>query len=142
MKVLFLLLISSVCFADAAHWQAGSKITNPCIWPEAPITSITGATTGTVKVELVPLVAGKKIYVCSLTVIGVSGSATPTFSLVEGTGTACGTSTGTKVQSFGVGTSMWNFTHPVTAGTSGYALCYLQTGTSPVANYQINYVQM
>lgn len=114
---------------------------NPCQNPSSTLASATGATSGTAATQIVALAASKKIHICSLTVIGVSGSATPTFSLVQGTGSNCATGASTVVQSWAVGTSLWAFSYPVAVGKSGEALCYLQTGTSPVANYQLTYVQ-
>ncbi len=141
---LFIIIGVEWCFAlDSSHFQTGGKIGNPCVWPEAQLVSITGATTGTAKVQLIALSAGKKIFVCSVSVLGVSGSSTPTFSLVKGTGTACATNTVVVMQSFTtVAATTYAFASPAIVTSAGDELCYLQTGTSPVNNYLINYVQM
>lgn len=114
---------------------------NPCVNPSATLVSATGATTGIAAVEFIPLSSSKKIYLCSLTVIGVSGTDAPTFSLVQGTGTACATGPATLVSPWPVGTALWAFAGPVAVSGAGKAICYLQTGTTPVANYQLTYVQ-
>lgn len=103
---------------------------------------IEGQASGTTAVQLVPAVAGEPIDVCSMTIIGVSGT-NPTFSLVGGTGSNCASNTATVLPAFNTtaGTPViWN--GPLVTDTaSGSALCYLLTGTTPVVNYVVTYVQ-
>jgi hypothetical protein len=116
---------------------------NPCVNPGATLVSITGATSTTNATQIIALSGSTKIYVCSMTVIAVSGSATPTFSLVQGTGSNCASNQGTLVQAFSTATAgqVFQFANPVAVSTAGYALCYKGGGTSPVQNYQIVYAQ-
>lgn len=115
---------------------------NPCMSGFSTIQGVAGATSGTSSVQLVAISGSTKIYVCSMQVTSVSGT-TPTFALRYGTGSACATGT---VTTFGptaaltvgqiVGPNL-----PFMVTPAGQALCYIQTGTSPVANYTITYVQ-
>lgn len=115
---------------------------NPCMSSGATLQSVSGATSGTASVQLVALSGTTKIYVCSMQVTSVSGT-TPTFALRYGTGSACATGTVTvfgPTAALTVGQIVGpNF--PFTITTAGAALCYIQTGTTPIANYTINYVQ-
>lgn len=114
---------------------------NPCHNPSATLVSATGATSGTAAVQIVALSGTTKIYVCSLSVIGVSGT-TPTFSLVQGTGSNCANGQTVVQQSWTTTAgSIYAFANPVAVGVAGNALCYLDTGTSPVQRYTITYVQ-
>lgn len=114
---------------------------NPCVNPNATLLSVTGATSGTTAVQIIALSGTTKIYICSLTVIGVSGT-TPAFSLVQGTGTNCATGQ-TVVRTSWATTAgqLYTFHGPVAVGAAGAALCYLDTGTTPIQNYQLTYVQ-
>ena len=117
--------------------------TNGCFSPGSTLISITGTTSGTAATQIIALVASKKIFICSLTVTSVSGT-TPTFSLVQGTGTNCVTTQSVLVQAFATATTagtLYTFANPVAVSTSAFALCYLDGGTSPVQNYQITYTQ-
>jgi hypothetical protein len=115
---------------------------NPCQNPNATLAMVAGQTSGTSSTQLIALNGSTKIYVCSMTIQGISGT-TPTFALRYGTGTACATGTVTIIGAF---TTTANATY-VWAGPSafvtiaGQALCYIQTGTTPIANYAITYVQ-
>lgn len=114
---------------------------NPCLNPGATLVSANGATSGTTAVQIVGLSGTTKIYLCSLTVIGVSGT-TPTFSLVQGTGSNCVTSQTVVVQSWTTAAgSIYAFANPVAVGVAGQELCYLNTGTTPVQRYTLTYVQ-
>lgn len=116
---------------------------NPCQNPTATLNSVSGATSGTASVQLVALSGSTKIYVCSATVVSVSGTA-PTFRLTYGTGTACATGTGSIIPSFATATTagtLYQFATPVGVTPAGNALCYLDAGTTPVQNYAITYVQ-
>jgi hypothetical protein len=105
-------------------------------------TTLLGATTGTSATQLVALVAGDPIYVCSVIVVGTSGT-NPTFSLVYGTGTNCGTGQHTFLPAFATAASApVSFGgHFVGAVPAGNALCYLGGGTTPVQSYIIAYAQ-
>lgn len=114
---------------------------NPCQNPSATLVSITGATAGTTAVQIVALSGVTKIYVCSLTVIGVSGT-TPTFSLVQGTGSNCVTGQTVLVQSWATtAATIYAFANPVAVSVAGNALCYLDTGTTPIQRYTMTYIQ-
>ncbi len=114
---------------------------NPCVSPGATLVSITGATSTTNATQIIALSGTTKIYICALTVIGVSGT-TPAFGLVSGTGSNCASSQTTVVQVFGTTANQsYLFAGPVAVTTAGHALCYKDTGTSPIENYQITYVQ-
>jgi hypothetical protein len=114
---------------------------NPCQNPSATLVSANGATSGTAAVQIVALSGSTKIYICSLTVIGVSGTS-PTFSLVQGTGSNCATGQTIVVRSWTTTAgSLYAYANPVAVGAAGNALCYLNTGTTPVQNYTLTYVQ-
>lgn len=114
---------------------------NPCLNPSATLVSATGATSGTSAVQIVALSGSTKIYLCSLSVIGVSGT-NPTFSLVQGTGSNCATGQTVLVQSWATTAgAIYAFANPVAVGVAGNALCYLDTGTTPVQRYTLTYVQ-
>ncbi len=113
---------------------------NPCLNPSATLVTVSGATAGTAATQVIAATAGK-IYICSMAVVGVSGT-TPTFSLVTGTGTNCGTGQAVLLPGFATAAgALYAFTNPVAVGPAAGALCYLDTGTTPVQNYVITYVQ-
>jgi hypothetical protein len=114
---------------------------NPCKNPSATLAMVAGATTGTAAVQLVALAASQKIYICSMIVVGTSGT-TPTFALRYGTGTACATGPITIVGAFTTtANTLFNFSNPFAVTPAGQALCYIQTGTTPISSYSITYVQ-
>lgn len=115
---------------------------HPCINPNSTLVSLGGATSaGPTTTQIIALSGSTKIYVCSLTVIGVSGT-TPTFSLVQGTGSNCASNQGVLVPAWTTTAgALFAFANPVAVSTAAYALCWKTTGTSPVQNYQITYVQ-
>lgn len=114
---------------------------NPCSNPTAALVSVTGATSGTTAVQIVALSGTAKVYLCSLTVIGVSGT-TPTFSLVQGTGANCAAGQTVLVQAFATAAgTTYAYATPVAVSVAGNAVCYLDTGTTPVQNYTLTYVQ-
>lgn len=122
--------------------QQSAAAGNPCVNPAVVLVSLTGATSGTTAVQIVALSGTTKIYVCSLTVIGVSGTA-PTFSLVQGTGVNCATGQSVVRQSWATTAgTLYHFASPVAVGAAGNAFCYLSGGTLPVQNYQLTYVQI
>lgn len=134
--------IASGAVASGAIAAGAISGSNPCINPTATILGLSGATSGTASVQLVALSGSTKIYVCSMNITGISGT-TPKFSLTYGTGSACATGTVTMVGSFTTtANTVFNFVGPTFAVTAaGQALCYVQTGTTPVSNYNITYVQ-
>jgi hypothetical protein len=115
---------------------------NGCANPYATLVSVTNtATSGTSAVQIVALSGTAKIYVCSLTVLETSGT-TPTFSLESGTGTNCASSTTVLVFPFtGSTTTPTTFANPVAVTAAGFALCYIQTGTTPIYKFVMTYVQ-
>src|ERR1700722_15045953 len=113
---------------------------NPCQNPSATLAMVAGQTSGTSSTQLIALSGSTHIYVCGITIQGISGT-TPTFALRYGTGTACAAGTATIIGAFTTtanATFTWGAQFVTTAGQE---LCYIQTGTSPVANYAISYVQ-
>lgn len=130
--------------AEYGSWNVGVTSisgSNPCSNPTATLSSLASATSGTNPVEIIALSGTKKIYICSLSVIGVSGT-TPTFSLVYGTGTNCGTGQGALIQAFSTTAgTLYPFAYPVAVTAAGQAVCYKDGGTTPVQNFQITYIQ-
>jgi hypothetical protein len=115
---------------------------NPCVNPGATLQQANGTTSGTTAVQIVALSGTTKIYVCSMSVIGTSGT-TPTFSLVQGTGVNCATGQGVLVPAFSTNTAgqLLAFANPVTIAPAGAALCYLPNGTTPIQTFNLTYVQ-
>jgi len=115
---------------------------NACHDQRATLLSITNtATSGTSAVQIIALSGTAKIYICSLQVLETSGT-TPTFSLEAGTGTNCASNTTVLVLPFAGSTTVPTiYANPVGVTSAGYALCYLQTGTSPIYKFVITYVQ-
>jgi hypothetical protein len=124
--------------------MAASSITgsNPCNNPTATLLGISGATSGTTSVQLIAISGSTKIYVCSMQITGVSGTS-PTFKLTYGTGSACATGNVGIVGPFTTtANTVFNYGGNNFAVTpAGQALCYIQTGTTPISNYNITYVQ-
>src|SRR6266404_6240824 len=137
-------ILVALIFALAGNLRAQvnpSAGGNPCQNPAAILQSIPVTTSGTVAVQIVALSGSTRIYICSLTVIGQSGT-TPTFSLVQGTGVACVTGQTIVVPAFATPVNtLFAFATPVSVGVAGNALCYLQVGTLPITKVQITYVQ-
>jgi hypothetical protein len=114
---------------------------NPCQNPSATLTSFNAATSGTASVQIVAISGSTKIYVCSMIVVGTSGTS-PTFALRYGTGSACGTGTVTIVGAFTTtANTLFNFATPFAVTPAGQALCYIQTGTTPISQLSVTYVQ-
>jgi hypothetical protein len=114
---------------------------NPCQNSSATLASLSGTTSGTAAVQLIALSGSTKIYICSLSVIGVSGT-TPTFSLVQGTGSNCATGQSVLQTAWTTAAgTLYAFANPVAVSVAGNAVCYLDTGTTPVQRYTLTYVQ-
>lgn len=114
---------------------------NPCNGPNAALQMVAGQTSGTAAVQLIALSGTTKIYVCNVTVQGISGTS-PTFSLKYGTGTACATGGVTIIGAFTTtANTTFNWPGPAFITIAGQELCYVQTGTTPISNYAITYVQ-
>lgn len=114
---------------------------NPCQNPAAVLNSLSVTTSGITAVQIIALSGVTKIYICSLSVIGQSGT-NPTFSLVQGTGTNCVTGQTVVVPAFATPVNtLFPFANPVSAGVAGNALCYLQTGTTPITKVQLTFIQ-
>lgn len=131
---------------DCAGFDSSGRIGvqpggNPCFSPGATLSSVTGTTSGTTAVQIIALSGTTSIYICSLTVVGVSGT-TPTFSLVYGTGTNCATGQTVLIGAWTTAANtVYPFAYPVAIVPSGQALCYLDSGTTPVQRFAITYVQ-
>lgn len=106
------------------------------------LTTLTGSASGTAATQLVALSAGNAIYVCSVTVVGTSGT-NPTFSLVSGTGTNCATNQAVLLPAIATAANTpIVFPGPLLGvAPVGAALCYLDGGTTPVQAYIVNYAQ-
>jgi hypothetical protein len=113
---------------------------NTCINPGSTMNYLALNASTTSAVQIIALAAGKKITVCSLWVMG--GGTTPTFSLVYGTGTNCGTGQTTLVPAAAILTTVPTF-YPsnFAQAASANAVCTLLTGTSPTAVGNISYTQ-
>jgi len=92
-------------------------------------------------VQLIALSGTTKIHVCGITVLG--GGTTPTFSLVYGTGSNCGTGQAVLVTAIAIPTAApaQVFHSPTGVTPAAQALCTLLTGTSPTAKGVLSYVQ-
>jgi hypothetical protein len=113
---------------------------NGCMGNNSSYASININASTTSAVQLIALAAGKKIYVCSFIVIG--GGTSPTFSLVYGTGTNCGTGTTTLMGAIPLSTTA-PVASPFSVGVTAVAnaLCTQLAGTSPTAVGVLSYVQ-
>lgn len=113
---------------------------NPCENPNATLQPVLTSTTGTTATQIIAASGSTKIYVCSLNIVGVSGT-TPTFSLVYGTGTNCATG---QTVFLGAWTTTANTVYPFTKmgpTPASQALCYLDGGTTPIQRVTLSYVQ-
>jgi hypothetical protein len=126
----------------AGNLRVAQPVTgNPCLNPNATLAWVAGSTSGTSAVQIIALSGSNRIYICSLNVTGVSGT-TPAFGLVYGTGTNCGTGQTTVQGAFTTtAAALYSFHGPGPITAAGTALCYLNTGTTPVQRYSITYVQ-
>ena len=136
--VLIVLLLAGSLAAQQTTSQPGK---NPCSDPTATLQSAAASTSGTAAVQIIAASGTAKVYICSLIVVGVSGT-TPTFSLEYGTGTACGSGTTVIIGAWTTtANTVYPFQVPVFVAPGGSEICYLDTGTSPVQRYAITYVQ-
>lgn len=119
---------------------AGSSGSNPCANPHANLQTLFVTTSGTSATQIIAAVAGQKIYVCTLTVGAVSGT-TPTFSLVYGTASNCGTGQTVLLPAVATTSTQYGFPNPIGTTPASNALCYLDGGTTPVQTLTLNYVQ-
>jgi hypothetical protein len=138
MRLVFLWLLLSVSCLAQSNLSQGQ---NPCVNPQANLQSIPLNASTTSAVQVIALVAGQKIYVCAITVLG--GGTTPTFSLVFGTATNCATGQVALITAIAIPTTAPAATihGPVGVGAAGNALCTLLAGTSPTAKGVLSYVQ-
>lgn len=145
-------LLSILLFGFAAvlvaqvHTSAPAPVTitivggNPCENPNATLQAVLISTAGTAATQIIAISGSTKIYVCSLNVVGVSGTG-PTFSLVYGTGTNCATG---QTVFLGAWTTALNTVYPFTKmgpTPASQALCYLDGGTTPIQRVTLSYVQ-
>jgi hypothetical protein len=114
---------------------------NPCQNPSATLQSAFGSTSGTTASQVIALSGSTKIYICAMTITGVSGTS-PTFSLVYGTGTNCGTGQTVFIGAWTTtANTLYPFSYSVGLTPAGQALCFLDGGSSPVQRYTITYIQ-
>lgn len=140
-RVWLALLCASLLFASArAQTNQSNAAGNACLDETATLSSVAVNASTTSAVQLIALSSGKKIFVCSLTIIG--GGTSPTFSLVYGTGTNCGTGQATLSTAIPLSTTAtFTFSNPVGVTPASQALCTLLAGTSPTAKGILSYVQ-
>lgn len=113
---------------------------NPCQNPSATLAAVSGATSGTSATQIIALSGTTKVYLCTVNVTGVSGTS-PTFSLVYGTGSNCATGQNTFLGAWTTAANtVYSFNRPFVT-PAGQAVCYKDSGTNPVQNYAITYVQ-
>lgn len=128
-------------FSQPIPVQPAAAGGNPCRNPTATLLAVAGSTSGTAATQIIAASGSTKIFVCSLTITGVSGT-TPTFSLEYGTGTNCATSPVVFIGAWTTAAStVYPFAYPVFVTPASQAICYLDTGTTPVQRYVITYVQ-
>jgi hypothetical protein len=114
---------------------------NPCFNPNSTPVTLTGASSGTSATQLIALSAGKQIFLCSVVLTAISGT-TPKYTLEYGTGTNCATLAGTFVGPSASATAGNIFSYPnAFIVPASDELCYLMSGTTPVFDYAIIYVQ-
>lgn len=132
---LFAIFACTPAFAD---FVSGG---NPCANPEATINFISGITAGTSLVQIIPAVTGQQIFICSLTAQGISGTS-ETFGMSYGSGANCAVGTQNFFEPINTPANIFMpFSGPIARIPAGNALCYLNTGTTPVEKYWISYVQ-
>lgn len=135
------LTLSTASIEPAPTVSLSTAGLNACSNQAVTLQSITNSTSGTSATQIIGLVALQKIYICSLNVVGVSGT-TPTFSLVYGTGSNCAGGQTTLVTAFGTTAgTLYAFGNPVAVTPAGQAVCYLNGGTTPVQSFTISFVQ-
>jgi hypothetical protein len=114
---------------------------NPCQNPNATIQAVSVATSGTTAVQVIAASGTTRVYLCSMYVVGVSGTS-PTFSLVYGTGTNCGTGQTTILSPFATAANtIFSFPYHFYSTPASQAVCYLDGGTSPVQRVVVTYIQ-
>lgn len=135
-----LALGSTTMSASIPHVNATNQA-NPCLNPNATLTTLAGATSGTSATQLIALIASKQIFVCQITLTAISGTS-PTYKLEYGTGTACASGTTALVgpSAASVAGSIFSYPNSFIVPASN-ALCYLNGGTTPIYDYAIVYVQ-
>jgi hypothetical protein len=144
MKARTAVMLGMVALFGISLWgqsNTTAALPNPCQNPAATLVGANLSTSGTSAVQIVALSGTTKIHICSLSVVGVSGT-TPTFSLVYGTGTNCATGQAVLLGAWTTAANtVYTFSGPVGIVPSGQALCYLDTGTTPVQRVLLTYVQ-
>lgn len=134
-KLACLTLLAALALAAPLAAQTVPTSFNSCDNTRSTQTYI-GQTSGTSAVQIVPGLSAAHIYVCSLIVINASGT-TPTFSLVTGSQSNCAQNQIVFLGAFSTpAQTPVIFPGPYIGATAGgLALCYLQTGTTPVSTY-------
>jgi hypothetical protein len=116
---------------------------NGCMNPGATHQTLMVTTSGTTNTQLIAKITNQAIYVCYLSVLGVSGT-TPTFQLWYAGALGCANNYGALTWAFSTSSTTTPTTFGpglVTVTQGSNALCYLQTGTTPVAKVIVDYVQ-
>ncbi len=131
----FLTILAVLLFPLAAHADtSGSGKTIPCNQ-----SALVATTTG--EVQIVPLVAGQSVYVCGFDIVSTAAA---TVDFTQGTGTACGTGTGTIGATWVLGSNtVLTDSSPIFRGLKtapGNALCINST-TGSAAGVEVYYTQ-
>lgn len=131
----FLTILAVLLFSFCAHADtSGSGKTIPC-----NLSALVASTTG--EVQIVPPIAGQSVYVCGFDIVSTAAA---TVNFAQGTGTNCGTGTGTIGATWALGSntvvtdSSSTFRGLKTA--PGTALCINSTTGSP-AGVEVFYTQ-
>jgi len=125
---------------------SGTNVVDVCQFPGIAKNFINISITTAGTVQIVPLSAGKSIFVCGYNLASNSTVATNTISFVQGTGTNCGTGQNimTGPMQNGIEAVSFSYSGPGTiiATVNSQALCITTTvGTTPSIAGVVTYVQ-
>lgn len=131
--------------SNSSPGGATASILNPCPSSTSMLQYLTIAMSTTAAVQIIPAVAGQKIYVCAFAAGWATGTA-PTFLLEYGTGSNCGTGTtalfpATLLNPGATAAPSWNPPANLILTPASQALCYIMTGTTPTGTLVISFVQ-
>lgn len=136
-------VLAIIILPSLVQAQSGSRVTgkDPCTTQDKIFVPISQ----TSSTQLANGMASLRFYVCHILAVQ-AGSSTQTFSLVSGTGSTCGTSTGAVIGATSAANGMAaSFSHGTggftvaKSDTDGEHLCLLQSGSDQIAG-AISYV--
>jgi hypothetical protein len=117
-------------------YPSGDPCQNPNVTKSSSVISVSTGTT-----NLVPITAGKSVYICS--VAATLAGTTPNFQLVTGMTSTCSTSqvalTGVMVPAANAMMKL-DYGGTVAKGSSGGAICAIMSAATTTATGVINYV--